>query len=188
MGRNLTRFVEADQPVKYLGDFDHVLMHCPRCDGMAIRRAGRVTCVSCASSDGVQRTPKVRPYLEPPRTVMCPRCNRFVGTDRTILRLKRMHCTGCGWTKDTGAGRPWAAPKKDRRIRLWLETDFRGENLWAVNEQHLSYLEAYVAAGVRETTIPSNGTIASRLPAWIKSAKNREDLLRALAKLRVRLP
>jgi hypothetical protein len=188
MGSELPRFVEADQPVKYLGDFDHVLMHCPRCDGMAVRRAGRVTCGSCAYSDGFQPLPKTRPHIEPPRNVTCPRCNRFVGTDHTILRMKQFRCEGCGWTKGPGAGRAWAASHRPRMIRLWLETEFRGQRLWAVNEQHLSYLEAYVAAGVRETTVPSNGTIASRLPAWIKSAKNREALLRELAKLRARLP
>jgi len=36
--------VEADQPVEYAGGFDHVLMYCPRCDGMAIRRVGLSRC------------------------------------------------------------------------------------------------------------------------------------------------
>lgn len=186
MGRGLGRFVEADQPVKYMGGFDHALVHCPRCDGMAIRRADRLTCGSCAYTDGLKREPQAKP-VAPPQAVMCPRCNRYVGTDRTILRLKRLHCSGCGWTKEPAAGRPWAAPKRHRMTRFWLEIDFRGKTLRAVNEQHLSFLEAYVAAGVRETS-PFNSTIASRLPAWIKSGKNREDLLRALAKLRARLP
>jgi hypothetical protein len=186
MGRGLGRFVEADQPVKYMGEFDHALVHCPRCDGMAIRRAGQVTCGHCAFSDRFQREPKDKPAAPPP-ALMCPRCNRYVGVDRTILRLERLRCGACGWAKQPASGRPWAAPRPLRVTRLWLETDFRGELLSAVNEQHLSFLEAYVAAGVRETS-PFNSTIASRLPAWIKSGKNREDLMRALAKLRARLP
>jgi hypothetical protein len=167
-------------------DFDHALVHCPRCDRMAIRRAGRVTCGSCAYTSGLQREPKALP-VAPPQAVVCPKCHRCVGTDRTILRLQRLRCSGCGWTKEPAAGRPWAAPKRTRAPRLWLETDFRGERLWAVNEQHLRFLEAYVATGVRETS-PFNSSIASRLPAWIKSGKNRDGLIRALAKLRARLP
>lgn len=186
MGRNLTRFVEAEQPYKYLACFDHELVHCPRCDGMAVRRAGRVTCGSCAYSDGLKRKPKVKP-VETPQTVMCAECHRYVGTYRGDLRLQRLRCRGCGWTKEPAARPPWVAPKRHRWAPLWLETDFRGESLWAVNEQHLSFMEAYVAAGVRETG-SFNSTIASRLPAWIKSGKNREDVLRALAKLRSRLP
>jgi ribosomal protein S27AE len=185
VGRNLPRFVEAKQPVKYMG-FDHALVHCPRCDDMAIRRNGRVTCGSCAYTDGLRRQPKSR-QLRLPQTVMCPECDRYVGTYREDLRLVRLHCRRCDWTKEPAARRPWVAPKRNRWTRLWLEIDFRGESLWAVNEQHLSFMEEYVAAGIRETG-SFNSTIASRLPAWIKSGKNREDLLRALAKLRSRLP
>ncbi|WP_205325334.1 hypothetical protein [Glycomyces sp. YM15] len=186
MGRNLTKFVEADQPVKYMGGFDYALVHCPRCDDMAIRRQCHVTCGSCAFTDRLRREPKAKP-VEPPQIVMCPECNRYVGTYRSDLRLQRLRCRGCGWAKEPAANRPWAAPKRNQWPQLWLETDFRGKSLWARNDQHLSFLEAYVAAGVRDVS-PFNRTIASRLPAWIKSGKNREDLLRALAKLRARLP
>ncbi|THV28747.1 hypothetical protein [Glycomyces paridis] len=183
MGRGLTRFVEADQPVKHLGGFDHALVHCPRCDGKAISRAGRLTCGSCAYTSELHRKPvKEAPF----QSVMCPDCNRHIGRYREDPRLLRLRCRGCGWTKAPAAKPPWTAPKRTRRTGLWLETDFRGRTLWARNEQHLEFLERYVAAGVRETG-PFNSTIASRLPAWIKSGKNRDDLLRALAKLRARL-
>ncbi|QSB06096.1 hypothetical protein [Natronoglycomyces albus] len=185
MGRNLTKFVEAAQPVKYMGGFDYALVHCPRCDDMAIRRECHVTCGSCAYTDRLKRKPKVKP-VEPSQTVMCPECNRYVGTYRSDLRLHRLRCRGCGWAKEPTA-RQWPVPKRHKRAPLWLDIDFRGNSLWAWNDQHLSFMEAYVAAGVRDVS-PSNSTIASRLPAWIKSGKNREDLLRALAKLRARLP
>lgn len=186
MGRKLARFVEADQPVKYMGHFDHTLVHCPRCDGMAVRRVARVTCGSCAYTSDLKREPKVE-RVEPPQIVMCPECNRYVGTYREDLRLQRLHCRGCDWTREPVLRHPQVGPTWELLPRLWLETTFRGERLWAENEQHLRFLEEYVAAGVRETD-SVNSTIASRLPAWIKSGKNREDLLRALAKLRSRLP
>jgi hypothetical protein len=58
--------------------------------------------------------------------------------------------------------------------------------LWALNEDHLSYLEEYVEATLREAY--PNSTMASRLPDWMKSAKNREDVLKCIRKLRGTLP
>lgn len=72
-------------------------------------------------------------------------------------------------------------------LPLWLRTEFRGRLLWAVNEPHLDFLERFVAAGVREQS-PGNSTLASRLPAWIKSAKHRPALLRVFARMRSTLP
>lgn len=186
MGRNLTKFVEADQPVKYMGGFDYALVHCPRCDDMAVRRARRLTCESCAYTSELQPRPQIKP-VNPPRGIMCPDCDHYVGTNWSYKQVQLILCHRCGWTKKANARRNWKVPKRQQPDRLWLETDFRGERLWAVNEQHLRFLEDYVAAGVRETS-SFNSTIASRLPAWIKSGKNREDLLRALTKLRARLP
>ncbi|MCP2327328.1 hypothetical protein HDA40_005835 [Hamadaea flava] len=71
-------------------------------------------------------------------------------------------------------------------LPLWLAVPFRGRVLWAINADHLTFLENYVAADLRETA-PGNSRLASRIPAWIKSAKNRDDILRALARLRARL-
>jgi hypothetical protein len=185
VGRKLAKFTEANQPVKYMGGFDHALIHCPRCDGMAIRRSGRVTCDSCAYTRELHPKPQATP-VEPPRIIMCPDCDRYVGTIHWYMRPRPFRCRRCGWTKEPDKRRTWKVQKRQRPTRLWLEVDIRGERLWAVNEQHLSFLEDYVAGGVRETG-PFNSTIASRLPAWIKSGKNRDNLLRALSKLRARL-
>jgi hypothetical protein len=62
---------------------------------------------------------------------------------------------------------------------MWL----RGELLWAADEGHLTFLKHYVAAGIRETS-SSNSSLASELPAWIKSAKHRAALVRRLRHLR----
>lgn len=72
-------------------------------------------------------------------------------------------------------------------LPLWLQTEFRGRLLWAVNEPHLDFMERFVAAGVREQS-RGNSTLASRLPAWVKAAKHRPALLKALAGMRATLP
>ena len=75
--------------------------------------------------------------------------------------------------------------------------DSGGELLWAANEQHLAYLESYIAASLRErpeAVISPMGRrwvgkgLSWQLPDWMKSAKHREEVVAVLAKLRATLP
>ncbi len=70
---------------------------------------------------------------------------------------------------------------------LRLQTRCAGEVLWAYNAEHLAFLRDYVAASIRERAPNANGTLASRLPAWIKKAGNRDAVRRAVARLERRL-
>jgi hypothetical protein len=77
-------------------------------------------------------------------------------------------------------------------LPLWLQIPCCGEVLWAYNERHLSLLEGFVAARLRERSRDerygwSNRSLPSRLPPWIKSGKNREHVLKGLSRLRARL-
>ena len=70
------------------------------------------------------------------------------------------------------------------RLPLRLQARTRHGVLYAYNAAHLDWIEAFVAAPLRERRIGdgrANRSIASRLPAWVKAAKNREEVLRALA-------
>ena len=64
--------------------------------------------------------------------------------------------------------------------------------LYAMNEEQLTYLESFIAAGLRErrpgTQGWANSSYISRLPGWVKSAKNRTDLLRCVTRLKAMLP
>ena len=56
--------------------------------------------------------------------------------------------------------------------------------LWAYNQQHLQDLKTFIQADLRERTKNSgNGSLMSRLPLWIKSAKNRDMLLKMIEKM-----
>ena len=74
------------------------------------------------------------------------------------------------------------------RFSLWLQTPCCGEILWAFNEEHLHFLEHYVTAKQRikfyEEGWVRNGTLASRLPIWIKRAKNREEVTIGILRLK----
>ncbi|WP_049558181.1 hypothetical protein [Nonomuraea sp. SBT364] len=59
--------------------------------------------------------------------------------------------------------------------------------LWAYDAEHLDFLERYVRASIREREPNRNGSLASRLPAWLKYAKSRDQVLACCATLRARL-
>jgi hypothetical protein len=62
-----------------------------------------------------------------------------------------------------------------------------GRTLWAFNERHLEILEAYVGARIRERGEYRGMTMLAKLPAWLKSAKNRDVILRSICRLRTSL-
>lgn len=74
----------------------------------------------------------------------------------------------------------------NKRLPLLLQTKCCGHVLWAFNGDHLRYVETYVSAGLRERIDSKNNSLASRLPQWIKSAKNRGTILSAVKRLRKR--
>lgn len=108
-------------------------------------------------------------------------CN---GHDTTEIR-----CEGCKkvneceihWTRrlEPGTDPVFGCP-------LLLRSDFRGRVLWAWNLDHLSFLEDYVGSKLRERIPNQNTSLASRLPKWMKEAKNRESLLREFSAMRER--
>ena len=74
---------------------------------------------------------------------------------------------------------------------LWLQTACGSETLWVYNGLHLAWLMGFVSAGLRERSRDpksgwSNQALASRLPRWMTSAKNRDRVLKALNKLEIK--
>lgn len=130
------------------------------------------------------------------RLVRCPRCagRAEVAAQGDATRghaaPRRVVCAGCGYVRvgqvdgpnrDTRAG---AAAERYSGLPLWLQTPCCGEILWAYNAEHLAFLERYVGATLRERMPNKNSSLASRLPTWLKSAKNREEVLRGIVRLR----
>lgn len=104
---------------------------------------------------------------------------------------------GIGYTNDLARYTPGqvcigAAADWYFHLPLWLQVPCCGEMLWAYNADHLQFLEDYVGATLRERRRDeefgwSNQSLASRLPTWMKSAKNRSTVLKCLAKLKAML-
>jgi hypothetical protein len=128
--------------------------------------------------------------------VVCPKCSRKakvlaseIASEKINNKLfapRRLVCLHCAYQKNwnggeisIGGGFDWYF-----RLPLWLEISCCGETLWAYNLRHLEILEDYVSAKLRERTKKGRNSFLSKLPNWIKSAKNRREVLKAIGKLK----
>lgn len=127
--------------------------------------------------------------------VCCPCCQRSarvfsLGEQKLALfGPKRLVCANCGYSKDWKKSAVCIGGRVDAYFRqpLWLQTPCCGQTLWAYNERHLKYLEDFISSDLRERIPSTNRSIASRLPAWMKNAHNRNDLLKGIKRLKQKL-
>jgi hypothetical protein len=141
---------------------DEVLVRCPECGGCAV----------------------VLSHLGAPEY----QTNR---SDGRLVARRRLRCLACGMFKDGfPSERVFGGPVDPYfRFPVWLQADCCGKLLWAYNAEHLDLLESYVAARLRERRAsPGSMSMVARLPAWLKSAKNRDEVLRAIRRMRLSLP
>ena len=133
--------------------------------------------------------------------VVCPGCGC-----RAVVRAqpggcafpmhwpRRFVCTRCvtaaEW-KPKGGTSTWGRPVDPFfRLPLWLRAGCcGGRTLWAFNEAHLTVLADHVGARLRERDPRRPGmTMVARLPKWLKSAKNRDEILRVITRLTAEIP
>ncbi|MER6074475.1 hypothetical protein ABT187_37780 [Streptomyces sp. NPDC001817] len=131
-----------------------------------------------------------------------PRCDRVARVqrqphpeERPLFAPRRLVCRSCGLSR-TWAGRGiglWAGstgPAEDPcfHARLWLQRETRHGWLWAYDLRHLDPIRLHVDATLRgragRDAIGPRHSLVARLPAWIKSAKNRDEVLRTVDRIR----
>lgn len=61
-----------------------------------------------------------------------------------------------------------------------------GKIVWAYNADHLAYIAEFISADLRERNAVGNGSLCSRLPDWMKSARNRVKVLKAIRRIEAR--
>lgn len=135
-----------------------------------------VVCPTCAG----RATVRLR-ALEEPR-----RAGPFRATHEA-----RLSCTRCGHNarKDGFVRRLNGPGDSIFGCPVWLAAPCCGHTLWAYNARHLDALEDFVRATLRERLPNSEGlwrnqAWVSRIPRWISSARNRDEVLRCIARLR----
>lgn len=131
--------------------------------------------------------------------VICPNCSEqaivlFDGKtefnpSRHLFEPRKLVCRFCGhndsWKKKTvfaGKNTDWYFC-----LPLWLQISCCGNNLWAYNYRHLELLESYAHAKLRERTKKGRNSFFSKLPQWITRAKNRDEILKAVGRLKEKL-
>lgn len=132
--------------------------------------------------------------------VVCPACSQRAvvlaappGPD-VEPQGDRLRCLACGLARSlspAGGGPASAPPPSYRGLPLWLTASCCGHTLWAYSLRHVELLEAIVGARLRERRRDPalgwrNASVASRLPRWVLAAGHRDEVLRALGRLRLR--
>lgn len=129
--------------------------------------------------------------------VECPKCFKMAKIVPEVIfsdsskKERNLVCHHCGYSKIRSPllslrlyhDRDWYFQQP-----LWLQIECCGHTLWAFNLEHLLYIKDFVKAGIRKKTKDNkygwmNKSLISRLPKWIKSGKNREEILKAIKKL-----
>jgi hypothetical protein len=134
--------------------------------------------------------------------VVCPHCSaraviRYLDPEKPgLFAPRRLTCLSCGYNQTWAKKhirRGWSGqPVVDDFFSqpIWLQTTCVGEILWAYNAKHLALLEEYVRAKHRTHQRPGQGkstaTLINRLPKWIRWAKHREAVLRAIRRLKAK--
>jgi len=144
--------------------------------------------------------------------VVCPRCaGQAHVRDRGAAAEPRvaLTCPHCGLSQFWAAAEPGTLTAADPHryptgvvamggpvdwyfhLPLWLQTGCCGETLWAYNQPHLTFIEDFVRATLREHARGEHGwrnqALRNRLPRWLQAAHNREEILRCVERLREKL-
>jgi len=131
--------------------------------------------------------------------VRCPHCNSLAWsstlapTANSSFSPRRVTCTACAFTKE------WCEKEISRargeeaiddyfHLPLFLQVRCAGHILWAYNIEHLQYMQAWLSADLRTRQRDavngwSNASFLSRLPRWMKLAKNRSTVVSGLQHL-----
>lgn len=122
--------------------------------------------------------------------VVCPACaKKAMAKSNFETRKVRLFCVNCGYNKEVSTAlNQTASIQMPANVffdaALWLQTTFKNELFYANNEKHLDYLERYISASLREHKDRTHFTLLEKLPKFYHEAKNREGLLKIIAKLK----
>lgn len=154
------RFADPGDTI-YMLMADEVLVECPRCG-------------QCASHKPIDRKIDQRDWFAP-RRLVCSHCALVQDWNRNIISSL--------WL---------ASPPREGYFNaiLWIRGTFRSHDIWAYNWRHLELIEQYVAAKhrlhVRDAEFGwANRSFVNRLPSWLVAAKNRDDVLRAIDRIKL---
>jgi hypothetical protein len=178
----------------------HFVVHCPKCNGKALinphEEGWRLTCTSCFH---VEKPGHWYGRMTAYVSVKCRECRhpitRSAEVDGQWKKLKLI-CDQCGDECEYEAQLSKHALHHGLMtdsvfgLPLWLQKPVGDDLFWAYHYDHLTLLEQYVRAKLRERGIDNKGSknslMFSRLPTFITKAGNREEVLKLINDLQVK--
>jgi len=125
--------------------------------------------------------------------VVCPACaSKAIAKTDEVNKTARLFCTQCGYNKEVSMmldknASLLTATHVYFYATLWLQWPFKSKQVFfAYNLKHLQYLEQYIAAEIRESKNRTHFTLIEKLPKFYHDAKNRNDLMKIIQKLKLK--
>ena len=138
--------------------------------------------------------------------VECPNCSKkaLVKSNPTNRKDTKFVCVCCGkntlWRGDSSSYEFWIQSKTSNgiligqpvdcyfKLQLWYSTVFKGEILFAYNQDHLCFLKDYIDDKLRARTKINgewrNSSLQSRLPKWMLKSENRAGIIKKINELK----
>lgn len=198
----------TDKSFKNLASFgDEVLVECPHCKKRAVvfaeqgeytvpystRFTAKFSCNNCYKP--LDEKLWYGPIIISPANANCGNCGSRRTFSKTVNKYQdriEVKCTNCEQRKKYKIhySLTYADSKQATDpyfgLQLWLQIPFGNYILWAYNFEHLEYLKNYVGAKLREAARGGKYSLIWKLPNFIKVAKNRDKILKAISRLEIK--
>jgi len=180
----------------YMGEYAVV---CPKCKKEALVTVnngwrlgnGRLACQHCSHSGNI--TDLIRYNVIVKRH--CDECGKHfevvVPNNKTKTANIHLACPHCGVARIYEPRNEEYFLHYDGQaptdpvfgLSLWFQCEIRGDLFWAFNRKHLLEIADYVSSTLRERKTKQYTTMVEKLPQFIKAAKNRELIGKAVDSL-----
>ncbi|MEO6282282.1 MAG: hypothetical protein ABIN80_01110 [Dyadobacter sp.] len=191
--KNLRYSGSAKVRYSFMNEF---LVECPKCGAMATVTTNQALDTShdklvCKSCNHIEKA-NDRIRYEAIVKRACENCGKAIDTtlpnNKEKVEKLTIPCPHCGIVRTYKPKNDQYQLKYDGKgacdpvfnLPLWFQTDIKGEIFWAYNRAHLNEIRDYVSAKLRERQTNTHTTMVERLPNFIKMAKNREVIVRAI--------
>ncbi len=173
-----------------------IAVKCPKCQGLGVVKTdgykAYFKCPNCATALTKERT-NYRCDVHN----QCPKCGRYYRVDideesKQHFPALRVACPFCGHmtagkVHRTRQGFTYYSEVQNGRepffgFELWFLAYLGRKAVWALNWEHLNYLIDYLSADLRQKPAGyfSQHAQADHLPTFMKTAKNRERIVKLL--------
>ena len=173
-----------------------IAVKCPKCQGLGVVKTdgykAYFKCPNCATALTKERT-NYRCDVHN----LCPKCGRYYRVDideesKQHFPALRVACPFCGHMTAGKVHRTrqgftsYSEVQNGREpffgFELWFLAYLGRKAVWALNREHLNYLIDYLSADLRQKPAGyfSQHAQADHLPTFMKTAKNRERIVKLL--------